>query len=132
MGSTINQTATIIGPQTMILPANDREAAEEFSAVIIPYSVGEVAQAAKRGKDAAKKWKSGKAMPCGLALMHMARRLPAVRNYMLAKMGPAFQHDSPQSMSMAVLAFQTLLSQPGPEGDALRAMIKLMTGQADV
>jgi len=120
---------TIIGPPTMILPANDREAAAQFSAVILSYSVGEVARAAKRTKDAAKKWKAGNAMPCSLALMEMAQSLPAVRNWVLAKMGPGFQQNGPQSVSTAVLAVQTLATMPGPEGDAVRAALAAMRSQ---
>jgi hypothetical protein len=122
---------TTVVPPTMILPANDREAAAEFSAVILKYSVGEVASAAKRTKDAAKKWKAGNAMPCGLALMQMAQTLPAVRNWMLSKLGPSFQQNSPQNLSMAVVGIQTLAAKPGPEGDAVREALRLMMGAGE-
>jgi hypothetical protein len=117
--------------QTTFLPANDVECAGEFATVIHGYSVGEIAPAVSRTKDAAKKWKAGDAMPGGLSLMRMARTMPGVRNWMLAKMGPSFQQDHPQSISTAVLAIQTLAAKPGPEGDAVREALRLMTGMGE-
>lgn len=117
---------TNLVPQTNLVPIGDeRDEAQAFSAIIIPFSAGELARAAKRTKEAAKGWKEGRSLPSAWSMLNMAREIPAVRNYMLAKLGAGshVQFNSPQGMNALVEAVQVLANMPGKEGEAIRAAL---------
>lgn len=117
------ERATSLALQKNIVPVTERDAAQEFSAVIIQFSSGELAQAAKRSKEAAKAWKEGRSLPTAWSMLNMAREIPAVRNWMLAKLGADPQFNSPEMLSVLVGAVQTVAAMPGMDGDRLRALI---------
>lgn len=121
----IGRTGKHVVPKTYVVPADEHEAAMEFSAVILPFSRGELARAGHRGKDAAKRWKAGQVLPSAWAMMHLARNIPEVRAWMAAKMGisapPEFL--SPQAMTTAMAAMYQVAHQTGPDGDAVRAFL---------
>lgn len=93
MRSAINRGGTTVLPPTTVLPACEREAAKAFSALVIPFSRGELASAAMRTKDAAKKWKDGTALPNGYTMLMLGREIPAVRNWMLGMLGVTDHND---------------------------------------
>lgn len=127
MSRTMRTAGTTVGFPTTVVPSNDHEAALEFSAVIIPFSTGELAQAGKRTKDAAKKWKEGRSMPSALSLLNMAREIPAVRAWTIAKLGanqpPEFMN-SPAVLTAMMAALHQVSKQDGPDGDAVRALMR--------
>lgn len=116
---------TNLSPQKIVVPITERDAAQEFSAVIIPFTAGELAQAAKRSKEAAKAWKEGRSLPSGWSLLNMAQEIPEVRNWMLAKLGVGARvgFDSPEAVGAIAAAVQAVASMPGPSGDAVRAIL---------
>jgi hypothetical protein len=120
------RNGTTGAPSTTSVPVNERDAALEFSAVIIPFSYGELASASKRGKEAAKKWKEGRSLPSAWSMLNMARDIPAVRAWMMAKLGdtPHMQFNSAQGIDVLARAMQSLAHLPGPDGDAIRALMQ--------
>lgn len=123
---------TNLAPQTNLVPIGDeRDEALAFSAVIIPFSTGELARASKRTKEAAKGWKEARSLPSAWSMLNMAREIPAVRAYMLHKLGagPHMQFNSPHGMNALANAVQALASMPGPEGDAIRALVSGKKGR---
>lgn len=66
-------------------PLTERDAAERFSAAIIRFQSGQLAQASCRTKDAAKSWKAGRRCPNGSSLINLARAIPAVRAWLYAE-----------------------------------------------
>lgn len=66
---------------------SEAEAAKEFSAVIVPFSTGELALATKRSKDTAKCWKRGRAFPNGVSLMALVHEFPEIRAWVKSKTG---------------------------------------------
>jgi hypothetical protein len=123
----ITVQGTNLAPKTNLVPIGDeRDEAQAFSAVIIPFSAGELAKAAKRTKEAAKGWKEGRSLPSAWSMLNMAREIPAVRSYMLAKLGaagPHMQFNSPQAMDALAQAVHAIATMPGPDGDRLRAVM---------
>lgn len=123
----INMGATTVVPATTVMPACERDAAQEFSAVILPFSRGELARAANRTKDAARKWKEGIALPNAYTMLMLGRKIPAVRNWMASKLNldqPLFA--SPQALDVLMAALYQVAHQPGPDGDAVRALLAKM------
>lgn len=120
---------SLVGKNRFV-PATERDAAQEFAAVILNFSRGELANAAKRTKDAAKAWKEGRALPSGWSLLNMAKEIPAVRNWMLGT-GADTEFESPQVLNAIVGAVQTLANMPGRDGDAARLMLQKMAGAAN-
>lgn len=118
---------TNLVPKTNLVPIGDeRDEALAFSAIVIPFSAGELAKAAKRSKEAAKGWKEGRSLPSAWSLMNMAQQIPAVRNYMLARLGVGVRGqgiNSPQGMNALAEAIVHLADMPGPDGDKLRALL---------
>ncbi len=110
-------------PQTSPVPVNEKAAALEFSAIIIPFSAGELAQAGKRTKEAAKAWKAGRSMPSAWSLINMAQEIPTVREWMFAKLGGKPEFASPQVMTVMMAALHQVSKQTGPDGDAVRALL---------
>lgn len=132
----IAKRGTTVVPWTPVVPVNDDEAKKEFAAVILNISRGQLAKAAKRGKDAAKRWQEGTRLPSMLTILNMAQPgdagIPVVRNYVLTKLGinPAMlsaaeqiSFQTPQMMEAAIAAVYQVMHQPGPDGDAVRAAL---------
>lgn len=129
VGFSTKSMGTNVAPQTNLAPLGDeRDEAQEFSAKIIDFSAAELARAAKRTKEAAKGWKEGRSLPSTWSMLNMARTIKPARDYMLAKLGagPHMNFNSPQGIDALVKAVSVLSSMPGPEGDAIRA---ILTGQ---
>lgn len=128
MHNATNPAGRNILPRRIILPADEREMAKEFSAVILPYDRGTVALAAKRSKDAVKLWKAADNGPSLLAALNMAQQIPAVRNWMLGMLGITDGRDAvPPDAANALLGGLQFVAQiPGPEGAQARAMLAKM------
>lgn len=107
------------------------EAAKKFSALVLQYSRGDLAQASERTKEAAKHWKAGSRAPNSSSLITMARRLPIVRDWVISQIdmpdGP--QPENPAEAFNAVLVgLQLAANLPGQEGAMARALLKKMQG----
>lgn len=72
------------------------QAIQGFSAVLLPFSDGEIATAAQATKQAAKGWRQGKAMPRAVPLLNMAQNLPGVWEWICATQG--HEHESPKAL----------------------------------
>lgn len=95
MGQTATQRAgEKFAPTKKFSPVTEQEAAEEFSAVIIDFSVGELAHATGRSKETAKCWKAGRAFPNGVSLMALVAQFPRIRVWANRRTGG---FDNPQT-----------------------------------
>lgn len=126
---TIRAGVTTVIPVTTVMPACERDTATEFSALVLPFSRGELARAANRSKDAARKWKEGAALPNAYTMIMLGRKIPLVRNWMASKLGLSTGTSmflSPEVMT-ALLAFLYQVShQDNPDGDAARKLLMRM------
>lgn len=115
---------TTVLPPTTVMPTCERAAAKAFSALVIPFSRGELATAAMRTKDAAKKWKDGTALPNGYTMLMLGREIPAVRNWMLGMLGLTDERDEVPEDAQEVLweGIDFVAAIPGPRGAKARAM----------
>lgn len=126
---TIKPRVTTVIPQTTVMPACERDAAHEFSGVILPFSRGELARAANRTKDAARKWKEGVALPNAYTMIMLGRKIPVVRRWMGDKLGLVEGGSillSPEVMTSLLAFMYQVAHQKGPDGDAARALLTRM------
>lgn len=72
------------------VPITERQTAESFSALVMPFSAGQLANAGGRSKETAKGWKAGRAAPNAASLINLARTMPTVRAWLYAEIE---QHD---------------------------------------
>lgn len=128
------------GPQNNVRPAlktsvpvmapamSEDEAAKEFSALVIEYTRGDLAQASERTKEAAKHWKAGTRAPNCSSLITMGRRNSRIRDWVIAQMDVDLPPsvDAPNSHQDDRAQLQMLASQPGQEGAMARAMLKIL------
>src|SRR5262249_23529744 len=82
------------------------EAAKQFSAVILNFSTGDLAQATRRSKETAKCWKAGRAFPNGVSLMALVREFPEIRAWVRARTG---EFDDPRSLDITFSAAEQLM-----------------------
>lgn len=119
---------------TNVVPMTEREAAEEFSAVVIDFEAGQLAQAARRTKEAAKAWKSAKRCPNGSSLINMARAIPKIRAWLYAEIergvpAEAMSFDNPQALDVIFRGLQQLAMGAGTDGNSARQLLaQLMAG----
>lgn len=107
-GDTMGRTATRARGETIarakrLSPvfSSPREAAKEFSAVILHLSVGELAF--NTNKETAKCWKAGRAFPSGVNLMALMAEFPHVRRWVNEQIdGGAFHPESPEAIAAIV------------------------------
>lgn len=108
-------------------PAND-----DFSAVVIDLrknhklprkTLGKIAGV---GTETVKAWERGRQKPQNEHLFRMARTIPSVKRWTLRQLGVEEQIDfmSPRVMSAMMAAMQQVAQQPGPDGDAVRALLQ--------
>lgn len=118
----------IFAPTKNFAPVfSEAEAAQEFSAVILDFSAGELARAAQRSKETAKCWKAGRSFPNGVSLMALVTEFPRIHAWFNSKTGGL---DSPQGMSAAFALIESTLASNTPEARAMRARIEqLMAGR---
>lgn len=107
---------------------SEDEAAKEFSALVIEYTRGDLAQASERTKEAAKHWKAGTRAPNCSSLITMGRRNSRIRDWVIAQMDVDLPPsvDAPNSHQDDRAQLQMLASQPGQEGAMARAMLKIL------
>lgn len=91
--------------------------------MILPFTVGQLAQASGRTKEAAKKWKEGRSLPSAWSMLNMAQTIPAVRDWVISRVGNDSHPHSPQTISAVVEAVMMVANAPGPDGDAVRSIL---------
>lgn len=107
-------------PKNFTPVLTEQVAAAELSAVILPFSTGQLAQATGRSKDTVKCWKAGRTFPNGVSLIALVKEFPQIRAWANSKSGG---FNSPQGMNAAVQIISGL-------SDAERnALMKLMAGR---
>jgi hypothetical protein len=99
-------------------PMSEVDAAQEFAAVILPFSVGELATATNRSKETAKCWKLGRAFPNGVSLMALVAEFPAIRAWAHERTGG---FDSSQSLGTMFALLEKVMASDTAEGRAMRA-----------
>lgn len=104
--------------------ASDRDVAERFSAAVVEFSAGDLAKAARRTKAAAKGWKDASRCPSGASLINMAATIPAVRNWLNSEIDRGARDAQAGSADAVARALRELANVPGPEGDAIRAVMR--------
>lgn len=129
------------GPQTNGRPARrtsvpviaapimtEDQAAEEFSALVLPFSRGDLAQLSGRTKEAAKHWKAGSRAPNCSSLITMGRRNLRIKEWVIAQMDAEVQGgcDDAQADQDMRAQLQMTAQMPGQEGAMARAMLKIL------
>jgi hypothetical protein len=100
--------ANVAGQTNVAASLDDREAAERFSATVLPFSAADLARAARRTKAAAKGWKDASRAPSLASTLNMARNIPAVRKWLLHELGEVAEFDDPRVLAAAVILAQHL------------------------
>ncbi len=124
MGAAKRKRGTNVRPRTNVIPITDREAAQKFSALVIAFPAGQLAQAAARTKDSAKGWKKARAFPSGASLINMCRAIPSVYEWLQTEIehgGEVFESD--RNLTLAYQETMRLASTPGKRGDEARKML---------
>lgn len=108
------------------LPKTERQLAEEFSGVVVDFSAGTLAQAARKTKDAAKKWKSASVFPNGASLIAMAQDIKPIRDWLFSEIerGRIDEADGSRLTGALVGMMQRLVDQPGQDGDLVRGLLR--------
>lgn len=125
--ATLRRGTNLVPPKSLV-PITEQDAAKAFSAVILKFSAGELAQTSKRSKEAAKAWKEGRSLPSSWSLLNMAQDIPAVRNWVLGMLGAGAETEAPPPEVLNALlgGLHAVASIPGPDGAAARAVLKKM------
>lgn len=122
--SATNYRGANIVPRTKNAPlfVSKKEARAEFSALILPFTVGEIATDADVSNETVKTWRKRRAFPQGQKLMELAFNNQTVQAWVLHKLGanqmPHFR--SPEVMDAAIAGIYRLLQENSPDGDAAR------------
>jgi hypothetical protein len=133
MRQAMRARGTTFVPQTNLVPKIfSRDAAEDFAAVVIPFSAGQLARAAQATVEAAKGWKSARSLPSSANMITLARALPSVKAwlYRQVEQGVPVEYDSPRVATALFAQIQRLAGQQGGEGDAARAILREAARQA--
>lgn len=116
----------------VVAPAmTEEEAAEKFSALILPYTRGDLAQASERTKEAAKHWKAGTRAPNSSSLITLARRIPRIREWVIDQMDaplPAVTDDPNQNHAATIALLQMAANLPGQQGVLARLLLSKHQG----
>src|SRR5262245_6615173 len=105
------------------LPLQDRDAAERFSAKVIPFSAADLAKAAHRTKSAAKGWKDASRAPSLASTINMARALPSVSVWLAEEIGLAMDARSLSADAVIRWAMDNRAADDLP-GQLARAIIR--------
>lgn len=108
-------------------PAND-----EFGPVIRNVRIGNklprkvIGKIAGVSSETVKAWEKGRQIPHSENLFRMARTIPSVKRWTLRQLGVTEQPEfmSPQVMTAMMAAVNQVAHQPGPDGDAIRALLR--------
>lgn len=124
----VRPTARTSGPASVAPIITEDEAAKEFSAVVLEFSRGDLAQLSGRTKEAAKHWKAGTRAPNSSSLITMARRNSRIKEWVIAQMDadvPGGGDDAKAELEMRA-QLQMTAQMPGQEGAMARAMLKIL------
>lgn len=110
-------------PQKGTRIVSDEEVREEISAIVLPFSVGTLAQASARTKEQAKKIKRGDSAPNAATLINWARHIPAVNTWLTNKIAldNATPEANPQTLIEVLTTLRRMSETDTVEGRALRA-----------
>jgi len=116
-------------PDFVSEPAND-EFGPEIRAVRRDNNLSRkvIGKIAGVGPETVKAWERGRQKPQWEHLRRIAREVPSVRRWTLRQLGVDEQPQflSPQVMTAMMAAMHQVSHQPGPDGDAVRAMLAKM------
>lgn len=78
------------------------------------------------GSETVKAWEKGRQIPQSAHLFRMAKTIPSVRRWTLRQLGVTEQPEfmSPQVLTAMMAAVNQVAHQPGPDGDAIRALLR--------
>lgn len=114
-------------PQKSLPPRiSEIEAAAEFSAVILPFSAGQLAQASGRSKETAKCWKAGRSFPNGTSIKALEAAYPLIRSWANQRWGI---HDSPERLTNSFALLEQIMASDSAEGRALRARLQQLAAE---
>lgn len=114
-GATARKGATVARGATATPILIGRDAVNAFTALIIPFSAGDLAQAAHVSKQTAKCWKNGRSIPSSDRLMLLGRNLPPVRAWVQKQMmaGGETEFDSPERLDQIARALVARFDRGG-------------------
>lgn len=133
MRNAIQQTGTKFGPPGDFVPNFvEAPANEDFGPVIRAVRIDNklprktIGKIAGVGSETVKAWERGRQIPQTEHLFRMARTIPSVKRWTLRKLGVTEQPEfmSPQVMTAMMAAVNQVAHQPGPDGDAIRALLR--------
>lgn len=87
---------------------------------------GELAKAACASKDTAKNWQDGTNCPNLAKTINMARRIPAVAEFVLAEI--VGDDNGPYALNAVIAGLHAVSADPGPQGSAARALLTRLIG----
>lgn len=84
----------------------ERDVAESFACAVAHFDAAQLAKAAVRTKETARQWKEGIKAPNSASLINMARKIPAVDQWLKHQIGryEEFDFESPQKLAAIVAA----------------------------
>lgn len=107
------------------------EVAEKFSALVVPFSRGDLATTAGRSKAAAKHWKAGSRAPNSSSLITLARRIGVIREWVIEQIDMP-ETEVPENPNDAIntvlLGLQLAANLPGQEGAMAKMLLSKMQG----
>lgn len=124
MRTSTARTAANVAGRTNVAALTNHVAAQDFSAIVIPFSAADLAKAAKRTKAAAKGWKDGSRCPDTPSMINMARTLPSVRDLVISWIDDGLPAARANSVDAITAALRQLAKSDGAEGQAIRALLR--------
>lgn len=104
----------------------ERDVTARVSTIARQSQRGELARAAGSTKDSAKNWQDGTNCPNLAKTINMARRIPAVAEFVLAEI--VGDDNGPHALNAVIAGLHVVAADPGPEGSAARALLTRLIG----
>ncbi len=105
----------------------ERDLCARVAAVTRRSQRGELAQAAGSTKESARNWKDGTSCPNLAKTINMARRIPAVAEFVLSEI--VGDENGPHALNAVIAGLHAVSSDPGPQGSAARALLTRLIGR---
>lgn len=109
---------------TVVGRLTDQQVREEIASVVLQFSDGQLAKAAGRTKECAKKIKRGVSAPSSATLLNWAQAIPSVNAWVMDKIAMRGERPeaSPQMLIEVLTSLRRMSEQDTPEGRALQSV----------
>lgn len=105
---------------------SDEEIRDEISAIVLPFSAGQLATASGRTKEQAKKVKQGYTAPNAATLINWACNIPVVNDWLMAKIAAngTRPETNPQMLVEVLTQLRRMSETDTTEGRALKQIFR--------